>query len=373
MANAQSAYELLLTRLREVALLRSTASLLSWDQEVLMPSRGVEHRGRQLAQIAALAHEKLTDERVAEWLNDCESSRELTADPTSVAAVNLREIRRSYDQAIKVPESLVREFAETATLSKSQWAAARQARDFAAFRPWLTKMVALSRRKAECFGWAEDGEPWDALADDFEPKITARQIEEVFVPLRDRLVAMNGQLLGVDSTSPDCFQGRHLSEEAMRRFVEYVAKQFGFDFSRGRLDTSTHPFCAGFEPNDVRMTTRFDESNPIEPLFSTMHETGHGIYNQGLPLEHHGTPMGESVSLGIHESQSRLWENQVGRSSAFWSWCAPRLREFFGAEADAVDARAIYASVNLVRPGFSRVEADDDLPHASGGRLTKDP
>jgi len=352
-------YQQLIDHALQAHLLRSTAGLLSWDQEVMMPRAGVEHRSQQYALLAKLIHEMAVDPRVGEWLADCESDGDLTADPLSPAAVNVRELRRSHDKALKLPAELVEQLAATSTQARAYWLEAREQNDFELFRPWLAKVVDLTRRKADCFGWPDAGEPWDALADAYQADLSAAAVSAVFGPLRDRLVRLNEDLLGHGKAPDNCFAKMTLREAPMRRFVRYVAERLGFEFDRGRLDTSAHPFCTTLAPNDVRMTTRFGESNPIEPLFSTMHETGHGIYNLGLPAEHAGTPMGSSVSLSIHESQSRLWENQVGRSRAFWSWCLPKMRRFFGVAAASLSLDAVYAGANLVQPQCIRVEADE--------------
>ena len=354
-----STYEKLIDHVREEHLLRTTASLLSWDQEVMMPRAGVEHRSRQCALLARLAHQMTIDSRVGEWLSACEEDDQLMSDPLAVASVNVRELRRHHDRAVKLPQELVEQIAATSSTARAHWEVARRENDFDQFKPWLSKIVELTRRKAECLGWPEGGEPWDALADAYEPGLSAASVSAVFDPLRERLVRLNEKLLGSTQPPANCFSGVTLREAPMRRFVRDVAGRLGFDFSRGRLDTSTHPFCATLAEHDVRMTTRYGESNPIEPLFSTMHETGHGIYNQGLPAQHAGTPMGSSVSLSIHESQSRLWENQVGRSRAFWTWSFPKLRRYFGATVKSLSPEAVYASANRVQPQCIRVEADE--------------
>jgi carboxypeptidase Taq len=353
------AYDRLIDRFHEVDLLYGTEALLGWDQEVFMPKGGVEYRSRQLAQIARLRHERFTDPAVGQLLAECESDGDLTSDPLAPAAVNVREIRREYDRRTKLPAALVEEEAKLSSIAQHEWADARKASDFARFRPWLEKIIGLMRRKAECYGWAEGGEPWDALAEDYEPGCTAADVERVFGPLRDRLQSLLSEIIG-SSTRPDNrFNELALPVAQQRAFVGAVAERIGFDFGRGRLDVSTHPFCSGTHCNDVRLTTRFHAENVNDALGSTMHESGHGIYEQGLPFEHVGTPMGWSVSLGIHESQSRMWENQVGRSRAFWTWCRPTLTEFFGNAAAGLSIDDVYGAANIVKPDFIRVEADE--------------
>ncbi len=358
-ARSEAAYRELIDRVREAYLLATTASLLHWDQETMMPAAGLEHRSRQFAQIVRLNHQMATDPRIGEVLAACEDDAELIGDPASVAAVNVREIRRDYDRRTRLPADLVEELARTTSLAQHEWAEARRQADFARFRPWLEQIVELTRRKAECYGWPQDGEPWDALAEDYEPGCTAAQIERLFEPLRRRLQALVGELTSSPRGPSDALNRLRLPVEQQERFVRSVSEQIGFDYSRGRLDRSTHPFCSGSHSKDVRMTTRFREDFVLDALGSTMHESGHGIYEQGLPYEHVGTPMASSISLGIHESQSRMWENQVGRSRAFWTWCHPLLKQCFGAAVDSVSLDDAYGAANVVKPDFIRVEADE--------------
>ncbi|MFN3167442.1 MAG: carboxypeptidase M32 [Phycisphaeraceae bacterium] len=354
-------YAQLLDHLKQASLLGSTAAILGWDQETLMPAKGLAHRTRQLAQLARMNHQMKTDPHVGEWLNACESGSGSTADPLGVEAVNLREWRREYDKATKLPEALVVEIAQTTSQAKHEWAEARKANDYARFKPWLQKVIDLNLQKARCFGWdaAGGGEPWDALADHFEAGMTAASVAEVFTPLRARLVALLDDILGSKTGPSNTFNEIKLPIEQQKAFVKYVSEAIGFDYERGRLDESTHPFCSGTHCNDVRMTTRFHEDNVNDALGSTMHESGHGIYEQGLPEQHLGTPMGQAVGLSIHESQSRMWENQVGRSRAFWRWCYPKLGEFFGEATAGLSEDDIFGGANRVSPGLIRVEADE--------------
>ncbi|MCG8400826.1 MAG: carboxypeptidase M32, partial [Firmicutes bacterium] len=356
----QTAYDQLLDHTRQASLLGSIGSILGWDQETLMPPQGLAHRSKQLAQIARLTHQMKTDARIGEWLGACEAEASLISDPLSESAVNLRELRRDYDKATKLPEALVVEMSETTSQAKHAWAEARKANKYDDFKPWLAKVVDLNQRKAECFGWDEkDGEPWDALADNFEAGMTAASVAQVFTPLRERLVALLGEILGSETGPTNALNELKLPVEQQKAFVKAVSAGIGFDYSRGRLDESTHPFCSGSHCNDVRMTTRFHEDNVNDALGSTLHESGHGIYEQGLPEAHIGTPMGLAVGLSIHESQSRMWENQVGRSRAFWAWCYPKLADFFGDATASLTEEEIYGGANIVRPGLIRVEADE--------------
>lgn len=349
----------LVERCREGRLLASTAAILGWDQETMMPEGGLEHRARQMAQLARMEHQLSTDPRIGELLAKAEAEV-AKLDATDPDRVNVRELRRDYDRATKLPAKLVEELASVASIAQHEWAEARKASDFARFRPWLTRIVELNRQKADCFGWDRtNGERWDALADSFEPGCTARDVSAVFGPLRTRLQALIGSLAGAKRKPSSAFNDYELDIDAQERCVKAFCEAIGFDFKRGRLDRSTHPFCGGSHCNDVRLTCRYNSKALLDGLGSGMHESGHGMYEQGLLPEWIGTPMGEAVSLSIHESQSRLWENQVGRSLEFWKWGVGQLPRYFGDRAKGLTAEAIYEASNIVEPGFIRVDADE--------------
>ena len=344
---------------RESRLLASTASILGWDQETMMPPGGLEHRARQLAQLARLEHGMATDSRLGDALSAAEA--EVASLPeTHPDRVNVRECRRDYDKATKLPADLVEELASVASIAQHEWAEARKASDFARFRPWLERIVELNRRKADCFGWDRSGgERWDALADSFEPGCTAKYVSGVFGPLRERLVPLIDAVRAASRRPDGRFNDHPMDIDAQERFGRFVCGTLGFDFARGRLDRSTHPFCGGSHCNDVRMTSRYSERCLLDGLGSSMHETGHGMYEQGLDPAWISTPMGEAVSLSIHESQSRLWENQVGRSLPFCTWAKAQMARHFGPAADGFTAAQVYEAANMVEPGFIRVDADE--------------
>ncbi|MBL8728101.1 MAG: carboxypeptidase M32 [Planctomycetes bacterium] len=348
------AYDLLLAHVREAHLLASTAALLAWDQETGMPTGAGDVRARQLELLARLQHERSTDPRVGDWLSSCEADAALLADAD--AAANVRELRRDHTRATRLPAALVAELAATESRAQQAWAGARAASDFAAFRPWLERMVALQQQKADCLR-AADQTRWDALADLYEPGMRADDLRRVFTPLRERLVALRQRLAGGRAPDP-AFARRRIDESRQEAFVRAVAAAMGFDFTRGRLDRSAHPFCTS-TGGDVRLTTRFHRDNVLDALGSTMHETGHGLYEQGLEVRHLGTPLGEPVSLGIHESQSRLWENHVGRSLDFWQWCWPVAQQHLGDACDGHSAAGVFGAANRVQPSLIRVEADE--------------
>lgn len=354
MTAATAAYDALLAHTRETALLGSTSALLAWDQETYMPRGAGEVRAQQLALLAKLQHERTTDPRVAEWLHTCENDPQLAADGDRAA--NVRGLRRDYDRATRLPATLVTALAELESRAQQEWADARSKSNFRRFQPWLERMVALQQQKADCL--TRPGQSrWDALADLYEPGMNAASLRELFAPLRQRLVALR-QKLARGKAPAETF-GRAVVDEARQQaFGRAVLTAMGFDLQRGRIDQSAHPFCTS-TGGDVRLTTRYHRDRVLDALGSTMHEGGHGLYEQGLDPRHLGTPLGEAVSLGIHESQSRLWENHVGRSAAFWHWCWPLAQQHLGAACDGHTAESVYRESNVVRPSLIRVEADE--------------
>lgn len=348
------AYRQLLLNSREMFLLGSTSALLAWDQETGMPQGAGDVRAQQLALLAKLQHERATAPHLSDWLLACEADGDIAQDPDRAA--NVRGLRRDHDRATRLPAALVAELAETESRAQQAWAAARAASDFAAFRPWLERMVKLQQQKADCL--RRDGQTrWDALADLYEPGMRAGDLRALFGPLRTQLVALR-QRLAAGRRPDDGFARVAIDEPAQEAFVRAVVTAMGFDWQRGRLDRSAHPFCTG-TGGDVRLTTRFHRDNVLDALGSTMHEGGHGLYEQGLQPARLGTPLGEAVSLGIHESQSRLWENHVGRSAAFWTWCWPLAQRHLGSACAGHTAAGVFKAANTVRPSLIRVEADE--------------
>jgi carboxypeptidase Taq len=349
-------YPELTTLLRRAATLRSVGELLAWDQETMMPAKAASFRAEELATIAELAHQRMTAPRIGELLGECEADPALASDP-SIAA-NLRDLRRDYERARKLPPALVAELSQTSSLALEAWKAARKASDFSAFQPWLEKQIVLNRRKAEAYGPPPGGELYDALLEDYEPGMTATEIEALFGPLRDRLRPLVAEL--ADASGPAPLEQLVLPQEQQRALNSFVLSRLGFDAEAGRLDVSTHPFSSGIGPGDTRITTRYRDDGFLDSLGSTLHEAGHALYEQGLPKETGlGQPLAEPASLGIHESQSRLWENQVGRSRAFWSWALPEARRVFGPALDPFDLDEVHRTVNRVRPSLIRVESDE--------------
>ncbi len=354
--SSREAYEELIRRAKEVALLDSCASVLHWDQRTYMPAKGSGHRAEQIALLAGMVHQKATAPEISDLLAQVEQSH-LVRETGSPAAVNAREIRRTYTRATKLPPALVEELARTCALARDVWVEARKKSDFALFRPWLEKVVALKRQEAAAVGYATT--PYDALLDDYEPGETTASVTKVFTALREELVHLV-LAIATSGTQPNVsILEREYPVDRQEAFGKAAAGAMGFDFEGGRLDVTTHPFCSGIGPGDTRLTTRYNPRDFGDAFFSILHEAGHGIYDQGLDPEQYGTPMGQPVSLGIHESQSRMWENFVGRSRPFWEHLFPKAQEAFPAALADVSLDAFHLAINDVRPSFIRVDADE--------------
>jgi carboxypeptidase Taq len=345
----------LIRRTREANLLASCGSLLGWDESTYMPRRGSSFRGEQMGLLARLGHEMATAPLLGELLAQVEAS-DLVSDPEGDAAANVREIRRGYDRAVKVPADLVEELARVTTHAQQVWRDARKANDFSAFRPPLETILGLLRRKADAIGYRESR--YDALLDEYEPGATSAEITRTFAALRQDLVPLISAIASSPRKPRRDVLERDFPVDRQRLFGEGAAAAVGFDFDAGRLDDTTHPFCSGIGPGDCRLTSRYNPRFFNEGFFGILHEAGHGIYEQGLAPEHAGTPLGTACSLGIHESQSRLWENQVGRGRPFWEHFLPRARQTFSSLRDVSLDDWLFA-INDVRPSFIRVEADE--------------
>jgi carboxypeptidase Taq len=352
----RAAYEELVKRSRERALLASCSALLGWDEQTYLPRGGSAYRGDQMALLAGLHHERATDPRLGDLLGEVEGS-DLVDDPDSPESANVREWRRGFDRVVKLPRSLVEELARTTSIAQQEWVEARKLADFPRFRPWLGSIIDLKKQEAACL--ADGGEAYDALLDEYEAGAKRKDLTALFAALREDLVPLVAAIAGsTRGPRAGSLEGDY-PQDRQKIFGEMVASAIGFDFDRGRLDTTAHPFCSGIGQGDTRITTRFDPRDFSGAFFGILHEVGHGLYEQGLDPAHQGTPMGEAVSLGVHESQSRLWENGVGRSRAFWEYWLPHARRFFREPLHAVGLDAFHAAINRVEPSLIRVEADE--------------
>ncbi|WP_299459767.1 carboxypeptidase M32 [uncultured Gimesia sp.] len=350
------AYEELLIRLKNTALLASCSAVLEWDEQTYLPPEGAEHRANQLALLAGMVHEQATNPEIGNLLLELESNSSSIDDVFEQA--NIREARHEYDRATKLPRRLVEELSRVATLSHHAWVQARKNNRFKDFLPWLEQMIDLKREQASATGY-QGKNAYDALLDEYEPGATSEMIEQAFIPLRNELVSLVSAIKNSGVTPDTSILTRKYPVEKQREFSVSAAEAIGFRFDAGRLDIAAHPFCSGIGPGDCRLTTRYDEHHFPGAFFGTLHEAGHGIYEQGLCKEHFGTPLGSSTSLGIHESQSRMWENLVGRSHAFWDYFYRPAQKLFPEALGNVDQGAFYRAINDVRPSFIRVEADE--------------
>ena len=321
-----------------------------------MPRGGGEHRADQMALVAGLVHDRGTDPRYDELLSTVEASS-LMSDAESAEAVNVRELRRDYERERRIPRRLVEESARVTALASQAWAEARRRDDFKSFAPWLDQVFALAREEADAVGYA--GTRYDALLDDYEPGLTTDRLSTLFARLEADLVPLASALREIPAPAPMHVLAREFPLDRQRLFAEGVAAALGFDLERGRLDLGNHPFCTSIGPGDIRIALRYFPRNFARGFFALLHETGHALYDQGIDAAHYGAPMGEAGSLGLHESQSRLWENLVGRSHGFWQHFYPQLRRTFHEALHDVSVETFRLVINRVAPGLIRVQADE--------------
>jgi len=321
-----------------------------------MPRGGGEHRAEQMALVAGLVHDRGTDPRYDELLSTVEASS-LMSDAESAEAVNVRELRRDYERERRIPRRLVEESARVTALASQAWAEARRRDDFKSFAPWLDQVFALAREEADAVGYA--GTRYDALLDDYEPGLTTDRLSTLFARLEADLVPLASALREIPAPAPMHVLAREFPLDRQRLFAEGVAAALGFDLERGRLDLGNHPFCTSIGPGDIRIALRYFPRNFARGFFALLHETGHALYDQGIDAAHYGAPMGEAGSLGLHESQSRLWENLVGRSHGFWQHFYPQLRRTFHEALHDVSVETFRLVINRVAPGLIRVQADE--------------
>jgi carboxypeptidase Taq len=353
---ADAAYLELLHRAREHTLLGSCATLLEWDEDVCMPDGGGEHRAEQQALMARLLHVQATDPRLGELLAEAEAKAGPDLAPDNPVRVNLRELREDYEKAQLVPASLVEDLARVTTLAYEAWRSAREERDARTFLPWLDRVVKLKRAEAECLARARD--PYDVLLDEWEPGLTWATLEPMLAGLRAAVGPLLDRAIERSGPAPDVLR-EPVDVTVQAVVAREIAERLGFDFEAGRLDEAVHPSTIRVGPGDVRLTTRFRPDAFAPGLFATLHELGHGLYEQYLPGEHFGAPVGEAPSLGLHEAQGRLLENHLGRCRAFWRYLWPRVAPRFGGALAALDADAVWRAVNHPRRTPDRITADE--------------
>ncbi|MEW6046451.1 MAG: carboxypeptidase M32 [Bacillota bacterium] len=346
----------LLEILGTVADLQAAAGVLQWDLETYMPRAGAQDRAAQLSTLSRLSHETFVQPRVGELLkrlaDRCEG-----LEYDSFEASLVRVAKRKYDRAVKVPPRLVAELAESASLATNVWARAKAENDFAAFAPYLGRNLRVVRQIVDCLGYEQ--RPYDALLEEYEPGMKLSDIEPLFAELRSQLVPMVAAIAARQGQVSNAVLHQPYDEAKQWELTLEALRAIGYDFNRGRQDRSPHPFTIGFGPGDVRVTNRIDPNNFASALFSAIHEGGHALYMQGIPESLKRTPLFEGASLGVHESQSRLWENVVGRSRAFWQFFLPKARALFPEQLAKADVQTIYQAVNFSRPSEIRTEADE--------------
>jgi carboxypeptidase Taq len=336
---------------REVRDLESAQQLLEWDQETYMPAAAAEGRGRCLATLAGLRHARLT----APELGDVVEAVAAAAEPGGEWEAQAREARRRVRRAVAVPRRLAEELAAASSAGLAAWQEARPRRDYGRFAPALERLLALKREEAGCI--AGRGPAYDALLDDYEPGTTVDDLVPLFAALRARLVPLVQAVVESGRQVDEAPAGGDYPLEAQRQLGAFAASEMGFDFAAGRLDRSAHPFCIGIGRRDVRLTWRGEDGDFRGTLLGVLHEVGHGLYEQGLPAEWEGTPLGEAASTGLHESQSRLWEIMVGRGLPFWRWLHPHFRQAFPGQGPSPEQ--VWPLLHVIRPSLIRTEADE--------------
>ncbi len=347
--------EELLNRLRRIDDLESAASLLAWDQRSYMPPGGAIARARQISTLKRLAHEQFTSPAVGRLLDSLRPYQESLPYDSDDASL-IRVTRRDYERATRIPAAFQAEYERNAALTYQIWTQAREADDFQTIRPYLEKTLDLSRRYSHFFPEADH--IIDPLIDLFDEGITGADLRRVFGELKENLMPI-ARAIAEQPAPVTSFMDQHFASERQLAFGLEIAQRIGFDTNRGRGDLSAHPITTIISLDDVRITTRINENHPTSALFGTLHESGHAIYSQNIRRELAGTPLGRGATAGVHESQSRFWENLVGRSAPFWQWCYPRLQAAFPDQLDRIPLDTFYHAINQVRPGLFRVTADE--------------
>jgi carboxypeptidase Taq len=330
---------------RETEALARVMERLGWDQETMMPAGAAMQRGEEMAALEGVLHARRTDPRLGEWL-----AQAIAPDAAGQRMLDL--MARSYARNIKVPADLAQKLAQVTSTAQGIWAAARAGDDVAAFLPSLTQVIALRREEAACL--AQGGDLYDALIEDYEPDTKAADLAAMFARMRPRLVALRAAVL--DATAPQALTG-HFAQGGQLALARRMAEVFGYDFTRGRIDLAVHPFSSG-GGDDSRITTRIAEDDPFNCIYSTIHELGHSCYELAIAPAYNFTPLGHGVSMGVHESQSRIYENQIGRGAAFCGFLFGQMQAEFG-EMNLKTPREFTRAVNRVSQGFIRTESDE--------------
>ena len=354
--STETLYQQYKSAVRKVADIKYANAVLQWDQETYLPPKGAGFRGQQLATLSEVAHDLFTSDKLGALLTELRSRNDLTPQQSKNIELSLED----YTKIKKFSSVFVREMSETISASYHAWIKARKENNFAFFEAPLTRLVELKRQEADIIGYNEH--PYNALLNEFERGATVNKLDKIFAdikgPLKELLDDVNKK-----AASNDSFLHQHFPKLQQWEWGMYLAKQLGFDFDAGRQDIAEHPFTTNFSSQDVRITTRIDENDFANMLWSTIHEVGHALYEQGLPASEYGLPVGEYASLGIHESQSRLWENCVGRGLPFWKHYFPQLQQYFPTQFKQVTVHQFVHAINKVQPSLIRTEADELTYH----------
>ena len=350
--------ELLFQHAREAMCLQTIADTLEWDERTGMPIEGGDYRVDQVSMLRGLVHRKRTEPRYGELLQQAQDDT-ANVDPSSDIAASVRGLQRQWNRDSRLPESLVTRISRATVVGQQRWDAARKADDFSVFDETLSEIISLKQEEGQRVAEGSSRSAYEALLDEYEPDARADQLSKVFTDLRMDLVELIGEVRSATRQPDRSIMERSYDVDAQRAFSRYVAEKIGFDFRRGRLDETSHPFCTTLGPNDCRILTRYDKHWLPGGLLGTMHEAGHGMYEQGLRQDWFGLPSGSYCSLGIHESQSRLWENQVGRSRPFWEWLYPQAKSTFPEALKGVSVDTFHFALNHIQPTLIRVEADE--------------
>lgn len=353
----QQQFDSLVSHLRETTLLQTAADTLEWDERTGMPASAGDYRADQVTLLRGMVHKRRTDRQIGDWLESL-TQWDQAADPTSDIGATIHRLREDFERDCLLPQDLVEAISRATVKGQQIWDRARREDNYKIFEPALSEILNLKRKQAACL--AKDGQAlYDALLDEYEPGAKTEELKAIFAQLRDELVKLIQQVQNAPRQPDLNILRRSYPVDQQKRLSHEAAALVGFDFNRGRLDETSHPFCTNLGPDDCRILTRYEEHWFPGGMFGTLHEAGHGMYDQGLRTAWYGMPPGTFVSLGIHESQSRLWENLVGRSFAFWQHFYPHVRNLFPAALDGTSVQDFHFALNSVQPSLIRVEADE--------------
>lgn len=354
--NTAELYEAYKTKMQKIADLKYASAVLEWDQEVYMPAGSAETRSRQIATLNELAHTFLTDETLGNLLKELNTKDDLSSEEKKNAALSLED----YERNTKLSPAFVREMSESVHKAYHAWVKARKENDGKIFEAPLQKVVELKKQQADMFGYSHH--PYDALMNEYDKGLSVKITDALFAGLQSPLKNLLNDIQSKQQVN-DAFLQQHFDKDKQWNFGIEILKKMGFDFDKGRQDISIHPFTTNFSNSDVRVTTRVDENDFANMTWSCIHEGGHALYEQGLPGEHYGLPLAEYCSLSIHESQSRIWENCIGRGLAFWQHNFPLLQSFFPEQFGNITTEDFFKGINKVQPSLIRTEADELTYH----------